>query len=90
MAAAAGGGLTQHQLIGGMDPLQWRHGCPMERAMGLWMEVWVPTGWRHGSELDGGLVPNWLEEWVPIERRPGSQLDGGVYEFHLDGGICTI
>ena len=62
----------------------------MERAMGLWMEVWVPTGWRHGSELDRGLVPNWLEEWVPIERRPGSQLDGGVYEFYLDGGICTI
>lgn len=55
----------------------------------LWRELWA-SGWKFGSQLDGGLVPNWLKEWVPTEQKPGSQVDGGVYEFHLDGGICTI
>lgn len=37
VAVAGRGVLTRHQLDGGM-------GAPLNRGMGLWMEVWVPTG----------------------------------------------
>lgn len=53
----------------------WKFGSQLDGGMGLnWMEVWFPTGWKNGSQLNGGLGPNWI----------------GVYDFHLDGGICTI
>lgn len=39
MVAAGRGVITRHQLDGGM-------GAPLNRDMGLWMEVWVPIGWK--------------------------------------------